>query len=241
MIDIKDLTCTFNAQTILQNINLNIQSHLCILGANGSGKSTLAKAICGLIEQDGEVSINATDIKEFSLIQKAKLISYIPAKLEIYDSFISVEEFVLLGRFAYKRSFFEYSDKDKDIAQETLEFLKISHLKEHAVCSLSSGEQQLSLIAQALTQQSQVMIFDEPTANLDPHNTKIIAQYIKGLKERHQVILITHDLHLASYFDADVAFIKNKALTLYTQNFFNDATLSELYDVKFKGLVAQYD
>ena len=126
MIDIKNLSCAFNNKTILQNINLNIQSHLCILGANGSGKSTLAKAICGLIEQDGEVSINATDIKEFSLIQKAKLISYIPAKLEIYDSFISVEEFVLLGRFPYKRSFFEYSDKDKNIVQETLDFLKIS-------------------------------------------------------------------------------------------------------------------
>ena len=241
MIEIKNLSCAFNTKTILQNINLNIQSHLCILGANGSGKSTLAKAVCGLIEQGGEVSINATNIKELSLIQKARLISYIPAKLEIYDSFISVEEFVLLGRFPYKRSFFEYSDKDKNIVQETLDFLKISHLKEHPLSSLSSGEQQLTLIAQALAQESEIMIFDEPTANLDPHNTKIIAQYIKGLKEHHQVILITHDLHLASYFDADVAFIKNKALTLYTQNFFNDATLSELYDVKFKGLVAQYD
>ena len=241
MIEIKNLSCAFNTKTILQNINLNIQSHLCILGANGSGKSTLAKAVCGLIEQGGEVSINATNIKELSLIQKARLISYIPAKLEIYDSFISVEEFVLLGRFPYKRSFFEYSDKDKNIVQETLDFLKISHLKEHPLSSLSSGEQQLTLIAQALAQESEIMIFDEPTANLDPHNTKIIAQYIKGLKERHQVILITHDLHFASYFDADVAFIKNKTLTLYTQNFFNDATLSELYNVNFKGLVAQYD
>ena len=241
MIEIKNLSCAFNTKTILQNINLNIQSHLCILGANGSGKSTLAKAVCGLIEQGGEVSINATNIKELSLIQKARLISYIPAKLEIYDSFISVEEFVLLGRFPYKRSFFEYSDKDKNIVQETLDFLKISHLKEHPLSSLSSGEQQLTLIAQALAQESEIMIFDEPTANLDPHNTKIIAQYIKGLKEHHQVILITHDLHLASYFNEDVAFIKNKTLTLYTQNFFNDATLSELYNVNFKGLVAQYD
>ena len=241
MIDIKNLTCTFSAKNILQNINLNIQSHLCILGANGSGKSTLAKLVCGLIEQEGEVSIDDVNIKDLSLIQKAKLISYIPAKLEIYDSFISVGEFVLLGRFPYKKSFFEYSEKDKNIAQQTLEFLKISHLKEHALSSLSSGEQQLTLIAQALAQESQVMLFDEPTANLDPHNTKIIAQYIKGLKEHHQVILITHDLHLASYFDAEVAFIKNKSVTLYTENFFNDATLSELYDVNFKSLVAQYD
>ena len=85
------------------------------------------------------------------------------------------------------------------------------------------------------------MIFDEPTANLDPHNTKIIAQQIKKLQKHHQVILITHDLHLACYFEADVAFIKEQKLTLYTKDFFNDTTLSELYNVTFKSLVAQYE
>lgn len=241
MIDIKNLSCSFGNKTILNNITLSIHSHLSILGANGTGKSTLAKTICGLIRQDGEIFINNANIQELSLIEKAKHISYIPAKLEIYDSFISVEEFVLLGRFPYKKSFFEYSDKDKKITQQTLEFLNIAHLKEHTVNSLSSGEQQLTLIAQALAQQSEVMIFDEPTANLDPHNTKIIAEYIKGLKDYHQVILITHDLHLASYFDSDVAFLKEGSVSLHKGDFFNDSTLSELYNVKFKNLVAQYD
>ena len=122
-----------------------------------------------------------------------------------------------------------------------MEFLKISHLKNNIVSSLSSGEQQLVLIAQALAQQSKIIIFDEPTANLDPHNSKIIAEHIKGLKEYHQIILITHDLHLASYVDSPVVFIKDKTTTLYEDNFFNDDTLEVLYDVKFNSLVAKYD
>ena len=160
---------------------------------------------------------------------------------EIYDTFLTVYEFVLLGRFPHKKSFFEYSKKDKNITIQTLEFLKIAHLKNHTINSLSSGEQQLTLIAQALAQQSKIIIFDEPTANLDPHNSKIIAQHIKGLKEYHQIILITHDLHLASYVNNPVVFIKDKNAVYYEDDFFNDSTLQELYGVKFNNMVPNYD
>ena len=241
MIQLNSITCKFDNKTILKDINLQIKNHLSILGANGSGKSTLAKAICSLVEYEGEVLIDSTNTKELSLIDRAKTLSYIPAKLEVYDSFITVEEFVLLGRFPYKKSFFEYANKDKNITKQTLEFLKIAHLKNHTISSLSSGEQQLCLIAQALTQQSKIIIFDEPTANLDPHNSKIIAEHIKGLKEYHQIILITHDLHLASFIDSPVAFIKDKDATYYEDNFFNDDSLTKLYGVEFDSLVVKYD
>ncbi len=241
MIELKNLRCEFDDKTILENINLTIDKHLSILGANGSGKSTLAKAICSLIEFHGEIFIDGKNIHSLSLKEKAKTLSYIPAKLEMYDTFISVEEFVLLGRFAHKKSFFDYSTKDKNITKQTLEFLKIDHLKKHRIDSLSSGEQQLALIAQSLTQQSEIIIFDEPTANLDPHNTKIIAEHIKGLKEYHSIILITHDIHLASFLDSPVAFIKNKSIIYYENEFFKDENLEELYGVKFNSLVAQYD
>ena len=241
MINLQNLSCSFNQKTILQNINLEIKEHTTILGANGSGKSTLAKAICSLLKYDGEVIINSTNTKELNLIQRAKLLSYIPAKLEVYDPFISVEEFVLLGRFAYKKSFFEYSLQDKNITSQTLDFLKIYHLKEHTITSLSSGEAQLVLIAQALTQQSKIIIFDEPTANLDPNNSKIIAQQIKGLKEYHQIILITHDLHLASYVNSPIVFIKDNSATLYEEDFFEQKNLQELYGVEFNSLAVKYD
>lgn len=241
MIEINNLACKFDEKVILNNINLDIKSHLSILGANGSGKSTLAKSICSLTKYDGEILIDSKNIKEFTLNQRAKIISYVPAKLEIYEQFITVQEFVLLGRFTYKKNYFDYSLQDKNITKQTLEFLKIQHLKDHLVNSLSSGEQQLVLIAAALTGQSKIIIFDEPTANLDPHNSKIIAEHIKGLKNYHQIILITHDLHLASYVNSEVLFIKDKKAKLYGDQFFEDKTLHELYDVKFNNMVALYD
>ncbi|ADN08141.1 ABC transporter ATP-binding protein [Sulfurimonas autotrophica] len=241
MIKLHNLTCKYENNTVFENISLDINTHLSILGANGSGKSTLAKAICSLIDYEGEIFLEHKNTKALSLNEKAKLIAYIPAKLEIYDPDISVSEFVLLGRFAYKKSFFDYSEEDKNITKEMLEFLNIIHLSEHLVSQLSSGEQQLVLIAQALTQQSKIIIFDEPTANLDPHNSKIIASHIKELKARHTVILITHDLHLAASVNTPVLFIKNKSATYYEKDFFNDASLGQLYGVAFESLAVKYD
>ena len=116
MIKLNSLRCAYNDQIILNNFTLNIESHLSILGANGSGKSTLAKALCNLIKYEGSVCIDGVNIKEMPQKEIAKLLSYVPPKLEVYDPFISVEEFVLLGRFAHKKSFFDYSNKDKKLS-----------------------------------------------------------------------------------------------------------------------------
>ncbi len=241
MISLKNISCKFEDKSILEDISLDIKNHLSVLGANGAGKSTLAKIICNLVEYGGEVFVNGQNIQDVSVKKRAELISYIPAKLESYDVFITLEEFVLMGRYIHKKALFSYSSSDKKIAYNCLETLNIAHLKEHTLDSLSSGETQLALIAQALTQESEIIIFDEPTANLDPKNSKIIAQHIKKLKENHQVILITHDIPLASFIDSSVAFIKDKKLHYFEGEFFTQEKLHEMYDVSFDALGVKYD
>lgn len=241
MIELKNISCFYGKNTVLENINLKIPNHLTILGVNGSGKSTLAKTICDLIDYDGEIFMDEVNLKKLSLKQKAKNISYIPTKLEVYDRFISVDEFVLLGRFSHKESFFSYTKQDEKIRDESIKLLNITHLKNHTLNSLSSGEQQLALIASALSQQSRTIIFDEPTANLDPKNSKIIANHIKELKQNHNIILITHDLHLAQYIDNEIAFIQDKRLLHFQNDFFKESNLFRLYGVKFDGVEPQYD
>ena len=241
MMKINKLSCSFAEKEILHDISLEIAEHITILGANGSGKSTLAKAICGLVEYEGNIEIDAHNVKNLTLKARAKLLTYIPAKLEVYDPYITVFEFVLLGRFVYKKSFFDYANRDKIIAKETLNLLGLAHLKEHSLSSLSSGEAQLVMIAQAIAQQSKIIIFDEPTANLDPKNTKIIAQRIKALKEYHKVVLITHDLHLARFINSPIAFIKEKKLLYFKEGFFKEENLQKLYDVTFDSMVVKYD
>lgn len=241
MIELKNLSCSFDEKTIFENIDLNIPSHLNILGANGSGKSTLAKCLCKLINYSGDIFVDDINIQNIPLKELAKTISYIPTKLEIYDEYITVEEFVLLSRFSHKNSFLDYSQTDKKISKDSIDALNISHLVKHSVSSLSSGEQQLLSIASALAGGSKTIIFDEPTANLDPKNSKIIASHIKELKKSHKIILITHDLQLASFMDSTTVFIKDSSISVFEDGFFELDNLEKLYDVSFDSLAVKYD
>jgi iron complex transport system ATP-binding protein len=240
VIELRNLTCHYGERQVLRNISVCVKDHVCVLGANGSGKSTLAKALCRLIDYNGSILYDGMRCNAADLAQE---ITYIPAKLESYDPYISVEEFVLLGRFPHKERFIDYSDKDRAIVSKTLQQLNLQPLASQALHTLSSGEQQLVLIAQALTQQSRTIIFDEPTANLDPANVKKVANIIKMLKRSYRVILISHDLHLAHYFDAPILFIADGDAVLYKKNetFFEPAMLSHHYGVAFDGLAVRYD
>ncbi len=239
MISLEKVSCAYKEKSILENISLQIESHISILGENGAGKSTFAKLLCHLQAYKGEIHIDGKNLEQFSLLDLAKTIAYVPAKLEIYDTSISVEEFVLLGRFAYKERFFAYSKEDRKKVQEVLERLHLEHLSGVSMGTLSSGQTQLVLIAQALAQESKIIIFDEPTANLDPKNSKIIGMYIKQLQEKYQIILITHDLHLARFINAPVLFVQDKGIRL-EEDFFKSTKLSELYGVDFEDLAVVY-
>jgi len=241
-IEIQDLQCSYNSTPLFKGVDLTIDTHLTILGANGAGKSTFAKALCALTPYSGKIYLNTKELRNFSAKELARHLFYVPTKLESFDTRISVFEFVLLSRFAHKDPFFEYSLDDKQRAKESLEKLFLTHLSDHALSSLSSGESALVLIAAALCSQSQIIIFDEPTANLDPANAKKVATHIKELKKTHTILLITHDLHLACFLQSPVAFLKEGVFSLFEDpsSFFDDAVLERLYGVKFHNLAVSY-
>ncbi len=232
MIEVEALSCGYQ-QTILQNIHLKSANNLVILGANGAGKSTFAKALCGLLPYEGEVSIHNISLKQLSAQERAKAITYIPPKLESYDTYITVLDFVLMGRHPYKASFAPYSREDEALA--------LSHIQQHhlnpkkKIGELSSGQQQLLLITQALAQESKIIIFDEPTANLDPHHSLEFYKALQSLNPTTQKVIITHDLNLAYKLGYEVLFIHNATATHYPSpsNFFTTQSLKEAYGVDF--------
>jgi len=226
---------SYDGKTVLQDISFTLQNHLCILGSNGSGKSTLAKALCGLISYEGSIKVLEKELSDLSSKERAKLISYIPSKMESFEQFTTLEDFVLLGRYPYKENYKDYSKEDKEIVSKILIELGLTPLRKNTLHELSSGQQQLTLIAQALVGQSMVLIFDEPTANLDPKNTALFVQEFKKLRQSYQTILITHDIQLASYFNDPVLFIQDKGAEFFEEGFFETQRLSKAYGITFKN------
>lgn len=234
---VSNLSLAYQEKTILEAVSfeLKAQTHLSILGPNGSGKSTLARALSGLLPYEGSILLGGDELLGIPSKERAKRITYIPAKMESFEQYTRVEEFVLLGRYPYKPSFKDYAAEDRAIVREVLNELSIAELGARRLHELSSGQQQLVLIAQALAQQSTLLIFDEPTSNLDPKNTLLFVRELKKLRQKHMTILITHDIALASYLNDPVLFINEKRASYHPQGFFEQQQLTLAYGVDFRS------
>ena len=179
------------------------------------------------------MKVGGRELRDLEPAERAKAITYIPPKLSSYDAYLNVEAFVLMGRYPHKSPYRDYGPEDYAIARSLIERSGLEAAQ--PITALSSGQQQLLLIAQALAQQSGIIIFDEPTANLDPAHAKAFFDELKLLPEGTQSIVITHDLHLASRLEGAVLFVDNATATFYAEKeaFFTPENLRDCYGVDF--------
>ena len=198
---------------ILNNLTLKIKNqNLIILGSNGCGKTTMAKAIIGLLDNNNIIN--------------NKLINYIPTKLDIFDEFMSVYEFLKLSCI-----------KNNNI-DEVLNSLNILYLKDKNAKNLSSGESQLVLLASAILHNAKYTILDEPTSNLDPQKVKKVFHMLQDKNILNYKIVITHNLDLAYKLGFDIIYIKDGKIDFQglNQEFFTQENLNKYFDNTVKNI-----
>jgi len=213
------------SDNILKNINFELKNkqNLIILGSNGAGKSTLAKVLCG-ITPSTNVFFNNQPLDNIKNRQRTKLINYVPAKLEIFDEYIRLDEYLNLSRL--------YSLLE---SKNLLKLLELEKLKNKPCQQLSSGEQQLAMLATAILHNAKITIFDEPTANLDPQKSRDIYSILKS-NILESKIIITHDLNLAYKLGYDILYIKEGKIVFKdsSKKFFNESNLNEYFGTSVK-------
>lgn len=211
------------SSNILHDINFSLQEgeNLIILGENGAGKSTLAKVISNLIENNN-VKLFSKNISQLDDKKRAEYINYIPPKLEIFDEYITLREFLELSCV---------KSIDNTKIDEIIGLLKLEKL-EHRFCkSFSSGEKQLLLLASSLLHDANITIFDELTANLDISRLKEVYEVFNSNRLK-QKIIITHNLDLAYALKYKVLFIEDGRVKFFGEHseFFSDENLATYYD-----------
>lgn len=214
IINIEKLNYSYGRKEVLKELSLDIDENKLtgIIGPNGCGKSTLAKNIIKYINGKFEsFKIMDTDIRELTHKKIAQLISYIPQKSIIIPN-ISVFDYVLLGRFPLlKNSWDNYSEQDYEIVEKNINLLNIKELRDRNIETLSGGELQKALLARALAQEAKILLLDEPTSALDLNNAVEFMKILKNIsiKKNISVIIIIHDLNLASLFCDSLIILKD--------------------------------
>lgn len=198
ILDLKNISLKYTNNFVLKNINFYVKQgdFIALIGPNGGGKTTLAKILLGLLKPTSGTVL----YPNVTLFNKNSLIGYSAQDSNINNDFpIQALDVVLMGFLKQKIFGYKITKNDKIEAQKIMESLNIWHLKNHKISTLSGGQRQRVMIARALCGNPKLLIFDEPTANIDIPTQKEIYQNLKQINTNHTIILISHDIAVLEY------------------------------------------
>jgi iron complex transport system ATP-binding protein len=222
---------------LVENISLSFDSGslTALIGPNGSGKSTIFRLLAGLWSpQIGSVLLNGKELAKLRRIEIAKEISFLPQDTHIsFD--LSVWDVVSMGRHPHIGRFSGLSDHDRVVINSSLERVDALHLKDRLVTELSGGERQRVLIGRSLATEANIILLDEPTANLDISHTLDILSLSQSLAGMGKTIIVaTHDLNAAARFATSIAVVdRGHVVEVGTpEDIFQREILSKVFGVR---------
>ena len=201
IIEIVDVEKGFETTPVLQGLSLALEKgeRLVVMGGSGSGKTVLLRLIAGLLRPDaGQIRVfgqNIEDLSEEALLPIRRRMGYVFQGAALFDS-LSVTENVAYPLREHTRL------REDEILRRVVHFLSLVGLAPEILgqlpAELSGGMRKRVGIARALVGEPQVMLFDEPTAGLDPTNAKLVGELIVRMGEGvcDSSIIVTHDLEL---------------------------------------------
>lgn len=214
IIEAEKLSYRYGQLQALNNLDFQVKQGelLGVIGPNGSGKTTLIKNITGVLKSDGQVYFNNKEVSLSALDRKdiARKIGVVPQRSQLKGDF-TVREVIEMGRYPYQ-SKFKKSDKDGgQVVDEIIDKLNLNKFIERFTGELSGGEFQKVLVARALAQEPEILVFDEATSHLDINHSIDIFKIARELIEQKQltVIAIIHDLNLAAQFCDRIMVLNN--------------------------------
>ena len=193
-ISTNNLTIGYNNHIVQRDLNFELHpgEMVCMLGPNGCGKSTLLRTLAGL-----QLAIGGTFTISNSLIEASQIALVLTERLSIENT--TVHDVVAMGRYPYTSFLGGLSGRDEQIIEQSLSNVGLSGCSHTFFNDHSDGEKQRVLIAKALTQETPIILLDEPTAHLDlPNRIRILQMLRRVAREQGKTILIsTHELDLA--------------------------------------------
>ncbi len=196
IVQFNNVSHRYGKPLVLDHVSFSVEKgeSLCLIGPNGGGKSTLLKLILGLLSPS-EGKIEVLGEPPHTACEK---IGYVPQAIHFDPLFpVSAMDIVLMGRL-HRLGFGGYSKSCKEAAQQALADVDLEDAANCPFAELSGGQRQRVLIARALASHPELLLLDEPTANIDLSVEAAFLETLKSLRDKMTVLLVTHDLDVIS-------------------------------------------
>lgn len=205
-----------------------------LLGKNGAGKTTLFKSILGIQKPSGGcVTFDGENLLKLPRRERARKIAYVPQNIQFGE--LSVFDSVLMGRVSYFG--LKAGPEDYRAVEKILEDMGLAAYADRNIDALSGGERQKIAIARAMAQEPKLMVFDEPTGNLDIANEHLILTEAKKLAQEKGIAVLSslHDLNQALNFGDRFFFLKDGVVKYAGgKEIFREETIEDIFGLRVR-------
>jgi zinc transport system ATP-binding protein len=229
-VQFENVSFAYQAAPVLVDVNLAIRpgETVCVVGPNGGGKTTLVKLILGLLRPDaGEVRVFGRPP-----VRARRRVGYMPQYVRHDPQFpVTVMDIVLMGRLGRPGLagwFGWYGRADRGAARKALARVGMEGFTRRPFAALSGGERQRVLIARALCTEPELLLLDEPTANVDTLVETRLVEILRELASDMAIIMVSHDLGVVSSFARRVVCV-NRRVVVHPTSEITGELIQDLY------------
>lgn len=235
---VKNLTKSYDGKVVVDGVNFEIPKRkvLSLIGPNGAGKSTVMGMISRLIASDsGLIDFEGTAIDKWKSKELSKRLAILTQTNNIQMK-LTVRELVSFGRFPHSGS--HLSAEDQEIINKAIDYMELNDFQDQFIDELSGGQRQRAYIAMVIAQDTEYVLLDEPTNNLDIYHATNMMKIVRRLCDElgKTVILVLHEINYAAFYsDYVCAFVDGKIAKFGTvKEVMTRENLSQIYRVDFE-------
>ena len=240
---IQELTKSYGRNNVVDNVSFEIRKGTVtsFIGPNGAGKSTVMGMISRLIAKDhGLIEFNGKDMVKWNSKELAKHLAILTQSNQIQMK-LTVEELVAFGRFPHSGGRITKEDEKK--INQAITYMELDEFRNRFIDELSGGQRQRAYIAMVIAQDTEFVLLDEPTNNLDIYHATNLMKIVRRLCDElnKTVIMVLHEINYAAFYSDYICAFKEGQIAKYgtVEEVITKEVLSEIYQVDFEILNIQ--